>query len=471
MKSPVRYLPLCASLVLILTVPARSEDRRAPDLDGDGIPNIVDPDIDNDGIPNSIDPNVDGGIALTGPFAGRYIGDHLDNDNPAEMDIDGDELRDDSLGELDIDGDSLKDDDVAEEDIDGDGRRDDSPTELDIDGDGRKDDDLSEDDIDGDGFDDNDDANEDDIDGDGISDDDDDDIDGDDRLNSSDDEDDTDGDGLKDDDPDEHNDDGDSLDDRDDDDDDNDGLHDEDDLDHHPEDDEHEVEMALTAQAAAPSGSRVRVKVQQMAFGETKFEVDGRGLPAGDYQIVVDGISRGVLTMSGSGSETEAEAEYETGPDNAEERLLDFEIIGLSVEIVRDGVIYFSGTVPTPPSVGSDDDEESDDVPAIPGSGSTTGDPAPDTIMGLSLTLDDGGTLARLDFLTETNGQEVDLVKTDTSGFTFVYEKVSSTTATIVVTFDASKRDEYSLNFAAKSFVRSEYKDGVLNDVDVGLFQ
>ena len=38
----------------------------APDLDGDGIPNIVDPDIDGDGIPNALDKNVDGGIARSG---------------------------------------------------------------------------------------------------------------------------------------------------------------------------------------------------------------------------------------------------------------------------------------------------------------------------------------------------------------------------------------------------------------------
>ena len=30
----------------------------APDLDGDGVPNIVDPDVDNDGIPNALDKNI-----------------------------------------------------------------------------------------------------------------------------------------------------------------------------------------------------------------------------------------------------------------------------------------------------------------------------------------------------------------------------------------------------------------------------
>ena len=32
-------------------------------------------DTDNDGIPNALDRNIDGGVANTGPHAGRYIGD------------------------------------------------------------------------------------------------------------------------------------------------------------------------------------------------------------------------------------------------------------------------------------------------------------------------------------------------------------------------------------------------------------
>ena len=350
MKTPRNRLFTLTLSLLLLTTAGTAEERQAPDLDGDGIPNIVDPDIDNDDLPNSIDPNVDGGIAKTGPFAGKYIGDHLENDNPAEIDIDGDELRDDSLGELDIDGDSHRDDDPTEDDIDGDGRLDNDPTELDIDGDARNDDDDSEDDIDGDGLDDDDSA-EDDIDGDEVSDDLDDDIDGDDRLNSSEFEDDTDGDGLSDDDPEETNDDGDSLDDRDDFDDDNDGISDEDDSDHHPDDDEIEVEVYLTAGSAAPADSRVQVKVQKMAYGEIEFEVDAENLPVGNYELVIDGVSRGILPLESDGEETKGEVEYETNPDDSDEQLLDFAVIGLPIQIVQGGVVYFSGTVPTPPEI------------------------------------------------------------------------------------------------------------------------
>jgi hypothetical protein len=334
----------------------------APDLDGDGIPNIVDPDIDNDGIPNAIDDNVDGGIAKSGPYAGKYIGDHLANDNPAERDIDGDGQGDDSLGETDIDGDGFNDDDASEADIDGDGRNDDDANERDIDGDGRMDDQTSEDDIDGDGLDD-DDASETDIDGDGSDDDIDDDIDGDDLGNGDEMENDTDGDSLSDDDPSDRNIDGDSLDNRDDSDDDNDLITDEDDLDYRGYDDEMEIEISL-ARVAAPNGSRVRAKLQQLATGKVRVEFDGRAdmgtMPEGAYDLVVNGTIIGQLMLRPDGDRIEGEVQFETNPNKPDEIALLIDVVGQPVEVIRDGVVYFSDMLPTPadPPLGGDDGDD-----------------------------------------------------------------------------------------------------------------
>ena len=107
-----------------------SSHSRGRDLDADGIPNITDPDVDNDGLPNGQDPNVDGGIATSGKFRGKYIGDRLPDDHPAEKDIDDDGLSDDSAAELDADGDGKADDSADELDIDGDGRNDDAAGTL-----------------------------------------------------------------------------------------------------------------------------------------------------------------------------------------------------------------------------------------------------------------------------------------------------------------------------------------------------
>lgn len=96
-----------------------SQSSRGRDLDRDGIPNIVDADVDNDGIPNGDDRNVDGGVPTSGPLRGRYIGDRLPNNHPAERDIDDDGLADDAAAELDIDGDGIPN--TTDDDIDGDG--------------------------------------------------------------------------------------------------------------------------------------------------------------------------------------------------------------------------------------------------------------------------------------------------------------------------------------------------------------
>jgi hypothetical protein len=124
------------------------------DLDRDGIPNGRDRDVDGDGLLNGVDRNIDGGVIASGPMKGRYVGDRLANNDPAELDMDGDGLADDSPQEKDIDGDFLADNSLQEKDIDGDGIADNSPQETDIDGDGLADNSSQETDIDGDGIDD-----------------------------------------------------------------------------------------------------------------------------------------------------------------------------------------------------------------------------------------------------------------------------------------------------------------------------
>jgi hypothetical protein len=341
-------LKLLAAATLGLSAMNARAGGSAPDLDGDGVPNIVDPDVDNDGIPNALDENIDGGIAKNGPHAGQYIGDHVNNDNPAEKDIDDDGLADDSLGETDTDGDSKTDDSAWETDTDGDGRGDSQPAERDMDGDGRLDDDLSEDDIDGDSLDD-DDFLEDDIDGDTSSDSMDDDIDGDSRGNRVTDDDDVDGDGRLNDDDGEHDDDGDGAHDRDDDDDNNDGIEDHDDDDHHNEEDEVEQSVNLTPGQAAPAGSSVEVELQSMATGKMELKIRGEDFPAGNYSVVIGGTVRGTLVMEQDDDETRGDIEFETGSIDEDELPLDFAVVGQAVSVVQGGVTWFSGIIPTPP--------------------------------------------------------------------------------------------------------------------------
>lgn len=259
------------------------------DLDGDGIPNIVDPDIDNDGLPNAFDKNIDGGIAKSGPYAGQYIGDNIDNDNPSEEDMDDDGLADDSLGENDIDGDGKNDDDPTETDIDGDGRQNGNAAEMDTDGDGRRDDDDAESDDDGDG-----------------------------------------------------------KDDIDDDDDNNDGIKDIDDENHHPESEEGEVKSNLSVQPAAPAESSASVTLQHFGTGQIKAVVDAKDLAPGNYQLLVAGVERGTLVVD-SGSHPRGTLVFKTG-GSAGSLPLDFAIADQAVTIRQGGTDFLTGTAPALPS-------------------------------------------------------------------------------------------------------------------------
>jgi hypothetical protein len=262
-----------------------------PDLDGDGVPNVVDPDIDNDGIPNALDRNIDGGIAKSGPHKGRFLGDHLDNDNPAEKDIDDDGLADDSLGEADIDGDGKPDDSVVVGDVDGDRRLDDASVETDMDGDSREDSAVAADDTDGDGFDDD---------------------------------------------------------------------------DHHysggvpttPPPGEWGgttgaekvvvVRMA-EARAGAEAEAKAVVKIQFGVAGLMALEVEVERILAGDYELIVGGVSRGVVTVAGQGGQERGVLRFMAVPRDPADRLLDFAAAGQRMVIRRGETLFFSGVLPEGP--------------------------------------------------------------------------------------------------------------------------
>lgn len=360
MKRPrPHFLPLLAAALVLLAFDSASAaywngHKSLRDLDGDGIPNVVDPDIDNDGIPNALDKNIDGGIAKTGPFAGKYIGDHIDNDNPEEEDADDDGLADDSLAEKDIDADGKLDDDSLEDDIDGDGRKDDDAAERDIDGDGRDDDSDDEDDIDGDGLDDDDDL-EDDIDGDGKKDDVDDDTDGDGKANGDTNELDTDGDGISNDDPADKDDDGDSISDRHDDDDNNDSVKDIDDPNHHSEDGEQELQTDLD-NVSAPGGSSARVTLKYLGTGAGSFVTDIRDAAAGSYDLMVGGVVRGTLVVEQQSSKTRGTLTYKTTSSGSGSLLLDFTVAEQLVELRQGATIFYSGAIPALPPPSGDEE-------------------------------------------------------------------------------------------------------------------
>jgi hypothetical protein len=83
-----------------------------------------------------------------------------------------------------------------------------------------------------------------------------------------------------------------------------------------------------------------------------------------------------------------------------------------------------------------------------------------------------------LQFLTATNGLEDEdhftgVDNNPNKPFAYTYSLVKSNAATLVVTFSATRRDEYALTFtvgAQGSFVRREFRNNVLDDTDTGSF-
>lgn len=402
-----------------------SQGRRGRDLDRDGIPNLVDPDVDNDGLANGDDLNVDGGVALTGPKAGKSIGDRLPNDHPGERDLDDDGLADDSQAELDVDGDGLADDSAEETDIDGDGRADDAADESDIDGDGRADEAANEFDIDGDGIKN---ASDPDVDGDGVA-------------NAEDTDDDGDG----------------SL----------------DDVDSSPSGATNSDTPppagggGPVGDGLAPASLEGLVYVIRERSGSIEANLNFSSLTDGNETDPDGDNDPYTYTYTPAGAGATLKLQFKT--DKWDEYDLDYATGGYvrrefdknALKDTDTGSFSLSGATPPPPP------------PPAPGGGTggIVGDgTAPATLDGVTWVVrqQNGKVEARLLFTSATGGSEND-PDGDIDPFTYDYAP-NGGTATLRLTFKPGKWDEYDLNFATGFYTRREFKKDALDDTDTGFF-
>jgi hypothetical protein len=104
-----------------------------------------------------------------------------------------------------------------------------------------------------------------------------------------------------------------------------------------------ETESPLTARPAAGAGSgdsRLRIRDDC----RKDFDVEIEDVPVGDYDLFVDGIPRGTITVVDlGGGVIEGELEFTTEPDEAGELFLDFDPAGALIEVEQNGTLFFSG--------------------------------------------------------------------------------------------------------------------------------
>ena len=416
-SSALPSLTVALSLTCCLLSDSQAH-RGSRDLDRDGIPNIVDPDVDNDGILNGDDDNIDGGIAESGRRRGRYVGDRLPNDHPAERDMDGDGLADDSPAERDIDGDGKLDDSPDEFDIDGDGRDNDDPDEMDIDGDGKADDSPIEFDIDGDGR-----RNhlDDDIDGDGIE-------------NASD-----------------SDDDGDGRDDS---------------VDDSPSG---ATPGGVTGGSVSDDGSApadlvgLTLIVHQRNGGVEANLVFASATSGSENDPDGDVDS---FTYSYAPDASTASLVLQFKPDKWDEYDLEFTTGAYTRREFKDNALddVDTGTFVI-------DGEGGGTPPPTGGGGTETGGTAPDALTGETITVRqlNGVVEAALNFATGANGTEND-PDGDIDPYSYTYTP-NGATASLVLQLKSDKWDEYDLDFVSSTFVRREFKDNALDDTDLGTFE
>lgn len=105
-----------------------------------------------------------------------------------------------------------------------------------------------------------------------------------------------------------------------------------------------ETESPLTAQPSAGAGSgNSRLRIRDDCRRD--FDVEIEDVPTGDYDLFVDDILRGMITVVDlGGGVIEGELEFTTRPDEVGELFLDFDPAGALIEVKQGSTLFFSGT-------------------------------------------------------------------------------------------------------------------------------
>ena len=106
-----------------------------------------------------------------------------------------------------------------------------------------------------------------------------------------------------------------------------------------------QIEISLTPTSAAGGG---QAKAEYERDNDTKFEVEVEDVPAGIYDLLIDGSLRGSFEVSSDDDSSEGGEGRITfrSPMRPDAELLDFQVLGSSISIQSEGVEFFFGEFP-----------------------------------------------------------------------------------------------------------------------------
>lgn len=104
---------------------------------------------------------------------------------------------------------------------------------------------------------------------------------------------------------------------------------------------------SLTPAAELSREAEGSVEIQFGTNGVAGAEIEVEGIPAGSYDLLVDGTTEGTLVVTSVKGKLRGKLRYEKVPNDSDEILLDFDIEGKAIVISQSGTTFFSGTAPS----------------------------------------------------------------------------------------------------------------------------
>lgn len=103
-----------------------------------------------------------------------------------------------------------------------------------------------------------------------------------------------------------------------------------------------EVEVQIASTGVDPDGS-ARARLRTRSDCEREFDVEVEDVAPGNYDLVVGGVLRGVITVVDNGFSVEGDIEFSNASDDPDEALLNFDPEGQTIEILQGATVFFAG--------------------------------------------------------------------------------------------------------------------------------
>ncbi len=109
------------------------------------------------------------------------------------------------------------------------------------------------------------------------------------------------------------------------------------------------IDLTVAAGLSEEAGAHVEAVIGLLG-GAVSLEIEVENVPAGDYDVLIDGVQRATLVVVEGSGDLQGGLDFDAESSDPEKLPLTFAAAGEAIVISQGGVTFFSGVIPAGPT-------------------------------------------------------------------------------------------------------------------------